>query len=47
MIIIRIIIDNEIIHNFFFQLKINKHNIVEIDIQFQDSLCLDDTALKI
>ena len=39
-------IDNKIIYNFF-QLKIKKHNIVEIDIQSQNFRCLDDTALKI
>ena len=40
-------IDNEIIHNFFFQLKIKEHDIVEIDIQSQNFRCCDKTALKI
>ena len=47
MITIKTIIDNEIIHNFLFQLKIKKHNIVEIDIQSQDFECFDDTVLRI
>ena len=47
MITIKTIIDNEIIHNSIFQLKIKKHNFVEIEIQFQKFRCLDDTVLKI
>ena len=40
-------IDNEIIHNFIFQLKIKKNNFVEIDIQSQKFRCFDDISLKI
>ena len=47
MITIKTMIDNEIIYNFLSQLKIKKHNIVEINIQSQDSRCFDDTALRI
>ena len=47
MIMFRTMIDNEIIHNFFFQFKIKEHNIVEIDIQSQNFRCFDETALKI
>ena len=47
MITFRAMIDNEIIHNFFSQLKIKEHNIVEIDIQSQNFRCFDETALRI
>ena len=47
MITIKAMIDSEIIHNFFFQLNIKKHNIVEIDIQSQNFRCLDEIALRI
>ena len=47
MITKKAIIDNEIIHNFIFQLKIKKHNFVEIDIQFKDFRCLDDIVVKV
>ena len=47
MITIKTIIDNKIIHNFLFQFKIKKHNIVEVDIQSQDFRCFDETALRI
>ena len=40
-------IDNEIIHNFIVQLKIKKHNFVEIDIQSQNFWCFNDILLKI
>ena len=40
-------IDNEIIHNITFQLKINKYNFVEINIQFQNFRCFDNIVLKI
>ena len=47
MITIKTMIDNEIIHNFLFQLKIKEHNIVEIDIQSQNFRCFDEIALRI
>ena len=40
-------IDNKIIYNFIFQLKIKKHNFIEIDIRFRNFQCFDNTALKI
>ena len=46
MITIKIMIDNEITHNFISQLKIKKHNFVEIDTQSQDFRCFDDIVLK-
>ena len=36
----RTMIDNEMIYNFFFQFKIKKHNIVEVDTQSQNFRCL-------
>ena len=47
MITIKSIIDNEIIHKFFFQLKIKEHNIVKIDTQSQNFRCLNETVLRI
>ena len=46
MITIKTMIDSKIIYNFFFQLKIKEHNIVEIDIKSQNLRFFDDTALK-
>ena len=40
-------IDSKTIHNFIFQFKIKKHSFVEIDIQFQNFRCFDDTVLKV
>ena len=47
MITIKTIIDNKIIYNFVLQFKIKKHSFVEIDIQFQNLQCFDNTVLKI
>ena len=46
MITIKRMINNEIIYNFIFQPKIKIYNFVEIDIQFQNFRCFDNTALK-
>ena len=47
MITIKIIINDKIIHNFIFQLKIKEHNSVEIVIQFQNFRCFVNIVLKI
>lgn len=39
-------IESEVIHNFSSQLKIQEHNLVEVEIQSQNLRSLDDTALR-
>ena len=47
MIIEKVMIDSEILHDFIFQFKIKEYNFVEIDIQFQNFWCFDDVVLRI